>query len=195
MTDTGPTVATARRWPRWKGVLLVVSLALNLLVIGLVSAAGIRHGWHPPRGASQATMLSFARTLPSERKREIWDAVRSERRALRPYWRELRQARADVRAALIADPFDVARYKAAHEQLLGVEIKVRRAAQSLYENVAVRLTAEERRGFAEWQARAERPWRRRGHKRPDAEDDSSDDGQAPKVPTTEPEKSSRVPAK
>lgn len=182
MTDTGatgegPPKVAVQRWPRWKSMLLIASLALNLLIVGMMAAVGIRHGFQPPRGASQATVVSFARTLPAERKREIWDSVRTERRALRPYWRELRQARHAVREALIAEPLDIERYRKAHDNLLDAEVKVRKAAHSLYELVATRLTADERRAFAQWQHMAERPWRRRPQQRgaPEANDETDDE--------------------
>lgn len=178
--ETGRSHARARGWSRWRNVLLVVSLAINLLILGFVATAGFRHGWRPVHSAAQATILSFARTLPSERRGEIWTSIRSERHALRPYWRELRQARAAVRAALTAEPFDLARYRASHDHLLDAEVKVRKAAHSLYEIVATRLTADERRAFAHWQQSAERPWRGRGQRRSDRHGDDEDgDASAP----------------
>jgi len=171
MTDPGPSRETPSAWPRWKGILLVVSLALNLLILGLVTAAGIKHGWGPPSGIQQATLLRFARTLPAERKKEIWNEIRPQLRATRPFWRELRKARADVRSALIAEPFDIARYRQAHDRLLDVEVKLRQALQPLFDKVATQLTAEERRGFARWQAEAEPPRRRRDREPSDREDD------------------------
>lgn len=162
MTDTPSTATPAARWPRWKRILLVASLALNLLVIGIVATAAVRHGFAPPaQWAEQATIVSFARGLPEERRRLIWDATRADRQALRPFRAELRRARAEVRAELTAPSFDEARYKAAHERLLDAEVRARRAAHSLFETVARLLTPAERRAFAEWQQRGERPWRRR----------------------------------
>ena len=199
MTETGSTEGRkldepARRWPRWKSVLLISSLALNLLIFGLVTAVGIRHGFRPPHGASQATVVSFARTLPGERKREIWSSVKTERRALRPYWRDLRRARAEVRDALTAEPFDITRYRMAHDKLLDAEVKVRKAAHTLYELVATRLTTEERRAFAHWQKKSERPWRRRAQQRQgdrDADEAADDEPQGsstakPTEPSTRP---------
>jgi uncharacterized membrane protein len=178
-TGTGPPSAAGPRWPRWKSMILIASLALNLLIFGMMAAVGIRHGFQPPRGASQATVLNFARTLPAERKREIWDSLRAERRALRPYWRELRKARYEVREALTAEPLDIERYRKAHDNLLNAEVKVRKAAHSLYELVATRLTADERRAFARWQHTAERPWRRRAQERGDAGSADETDDEAP----------------
>lgn len=173
MTDTDPSAATPRRWPRWKGVLLVVSLALNLLVIGIVATAAVRHRLAPPPGVTQATVLSFARTLPDPRRRDLWETTRTERLALRPYRTELRRAREELRKALSAEPFDAATFQAAHAQLLAAEEGARKTAHVLFEKMALGMTPDERRAFVRWQAMAERPWRRhrfRGEG-PDADDD------------------------
>lgn len=174
MTDTGPSSA-APRWPRWKGILLVASLALNLLVFGIVAAAGIKHGWGPPPGAQQATLLRFARTLPAERKNEIWTAIRPELRSVRPHWRALRKARAEMRTALSAEPFDAARYRQAHDHLLEVETNLRKALHPVFDNVASLLTPQERHEFARWQAKAEMPWRKRDRDRSGREDDDAEE--------------------
>lgn len=173
MTDTGPSSA-APRWQRWKGILLVASLALNLLIFGLVAAAGIKHGWGPPPSVQQATLLRFARTLPPERKKEIWTAIRPELRLVRPHWRELRKARAEVRAALTAEPFDAARYRQAHDRQLEVEVGLRKALHPVFDSLATHLTSEERRQFARWQDKAEMPWRKRDRERSSREDDDRD---------------------
>jgi uncharacterized membrane protein len=94
----------------------------------------------------------------------IWDATRAERRTLRPHWGELRRARAEVRDAMTTDPFDLARYKAAHQRLLDAEIRVRNAAHTFFEMVATQLTVDERRQFAQWQLQSERPRKKRGGK-------------------------------
>jgi Spy/CpxP family protein refolding chaperone len=123
--------------------------------------------------------LTFARTLPDPRRREIWEATRTERLALRPYRAELRRARAEVRGTLVAEPFDGARFKAAHERLLEAEISARKVAHQLFESVALRMTPEERQAFARWQPKAERPpWRRQAGKGHEPDDDGDSQGTA-----------------
>ena len=174
MTDTEPS-GVVPRTRRWKGILLVASLALNLLIVGIVAAMGVKHGWGPPpAGIQQATLLRFARTLPAERKQEIWNVVRPEVHTVRPLWRDLRAARRHVRSALTADPFDENAFRQAHDRLLEVEAKVRDAIHPIYNKVATLLTAEERREFARWQARAERPWRKRDSTATGTEDDNAE---------------------
>ncbi|MGE0764920.1 MAG: periplasmic heavy metal sensor [Hyphomicrobiaceae bacterium] len=186
MTHTGPSSA-APRWPRWKGVLLVASLAVNLLIFGIVSAAGIKHGWGPPPSVQQATLLRFARGLPAERKKQVWDVIRPQIRAIRPFWRELREARAVARAALTAEPFDVQRFRTAHARMLEAELNVRKAIYPLYDNVGTLLTPEERREYARWQSEHERPWRNRHHR-------TSGDRQGDDADDDPPQKSQAAPA-
>ena len=171
MTDIGPSDAVPRRWPRWKGIILVISLALNFLVIGVVATAAIRHRLGPPPGFTQATIVTFARSLPEPRRQEIMEATRAERLALRPYRAELRRARAEVRNTLVAEPFDLARFKTAHERLLEAEVSARKVAHLLFESTALRMTLDERRAFARWQPLAERPGRRQGNREQDADAD------------------------
>jgi uncharacterized membrane protein len=182
------------RWPRWKGLLLVASLAINLVIFGLVAAIGIKHGWGPPSSAQQATLLRFARALPSERRDEILTAIRPQIRSVRPYWRELRKARTEVREALVAEPFDLARYRKAHDRLLDAEMKVRKAIHPLYDDLATRLTPQERREFAHWQARAERSWRKRHHK-PSGHEDEDGDEIAPQKSQATPATATQTPGR
>ncbi len=180
MTDTSPSQRPVGHWARWKNTLFIASLALNLLIFGLFATAAIRHGiGSRHHWGKAATVISFARTLPEERRRAIWTEIRAERRAMRPYWAELRRARADVRGALNADPFDPDRYRVAHNRFLEAELAARKAAHSLYESVALKLTASERRDLANWPLFAERPRRKRPS---DAQDES--DTETPAEPAS-----------
>ena len=177
MTQTGPSDATPRRWSRWRGVVLVVSLALNLLVVGVVATAAMRHHFAPPHGIPQATVVTYARALPEPRRHEIWEATRAERHALRPYRAEVKRARAEVRATLVAAPFDAARFKAAHERLLEAEISARKVAHRLFEATALQMTPDERQAFARWQPQAQRPfWRRKRSQGHEYDDDGDHSG-------------------
>ncbi len=163
MTSPGAPDAPVRRWPRWMGLALVASLACNLLVVGTLAAAAWRHHRHGPlpHQRMQATVLDFATTLPPERRRVLREATQNERVAVRPFRAELRQARAAAREALLAQPFDAERFKLAQERLLSSETRARTAAQGLFHAVVLKLSPDERIGFANFQKAAERPWRQR----------------------------------
>lgn len=108
MTDANDTPkGTGRRWPK---VLLGVSLALNLLVLGVVGGAMLRfggtHGDRPPPRSVGATLF---RELPREDRRALWAGSgksHNDRRA-----RQKEEAAA-VSAALRATPFDRAALEA-----------------------------------------------------------------------------------
>src|SRR4249919_2303304 len=107
MTDAGtPGAERVRRVPRWLLVALVVSLALNLVIVGSVAGAIWRFRT-PPQWASAVTpnLLGYASTLPAPRRKQLWDATAEERRHIRPFRREVRAAREETVKALIAEPF------------------------------------------------------------------------------------------
>lgn len=92
-------------------VILVVSLVVNLLLIGFVVGQVLHHPWHEHEGPLTVERITGA--LPPE----VRDAVRESLRERRPQIVEkmaaVRAARADVRAAIGAEPFDPARLEAA----------------------------------------------------------------------------------
>lgn len=193
MTDVAPPPSTGRRWPRWKSVVLVVSLALNLLIFGAVAAQIARHRFGPPPylSSGHATLVSFVRTLPKDRRDALWTLTDGQRAELKTAWSDVRRLRVDVRTALAAEPFDRDRYKDLHARLLEAELQARRSAHVLFDRVAMELTAGERSAFAKWQPRAEKPWRRRFRDRGQSGEDGlgsesdrpSGDGKAPHMTT------------
>jgi hypothetical protein len=113
MADPDKTVALV---PFWLRVVLGVSLALNLLVLGLVGGTMVRYGGldgmrPPPRSVGAALF----RALPGEDRRALWDRSyampmangmsMSENMPKGHHARQMAQARA-VSAALRVTPFD-----------------------------------------------------------------------------------------
>ena len=176
-----PAVASGRKLK----VALLVSLAINLLVVGAVAAAllGARRGVGPLGGPviGSPHLLGFLRTLPQERRETIWRATSPERSALAPARKEMRRARDDMHRALTGEPFDKERFAAALKTYDDTEASMRRSALGLISAVAGNLDAEERRAYVQWQAMHRRGPRRGGPPRPDAGDDSPADT-APSAP-------------
>jgi uncharacterized membrane protein len=150
MTDAG-TPRPVRRAPRWLLVALVVSLALNLVIVGSVAGAMWRFR-KPPQWASAVTpnLLGYASTLPAQRRKQLWDTTLEERRHIRPFRREARTAREETIKALIAEPFEKQRFLAAQARQAEAENRARQAVQDLYVKIADGLTPEERRAFPRW---------------------------------------------
>lgn len=174
MTSPDAPDTPARRWPRWMGITLVASLALNLLVVGALATAAWRHHRHGPKPhpRSQVTVLDFATTLTPERRKALREATLAERTAMRPFRAELRRARGAAREVLLAQPFDADRFKQAQQQLLVAEIRARTAAQDLFHAVVLKLSPGERVGFAQFQRAAERSGRQRNNQPTEASDDA-----------------------
>jgi uncharacterized membrane protein len=161
MTDAGNANAAAtRRTPRWMLVALFVSLALNLIVVGSVAGAVWRFRT-PPVSAASVTpnLLGYASTLPLERRKHIWSQTVEERNHIRPFRRDVRAMREETIKALIAEPFDRARFLAAQARQAEAENRARAAAQDLFVKIADSLTKEERHAFPLWREHRRPPIR------------------------------------
>lgn len=175
MTATTDPTPARRSAPRWMIIVLLVSLALNLLVAGMVAAAAwrFRHGgFAGPSPVAMGTVFGFATTLPPERRQAIWRQTSEERRALRTLRTDVRAARAEVEARLAAEPFDAARFAEAQARLLAAETRARTEAHKMVLSVAKSLTADERAALARWQSSEGRGKGPRGFWRRPARDGS-----------------------
>ena len=102
-----PAALPKRR--RWVGIVLLISLALNLLVAGFF----ISHKLKPERykrisgpGYTQIIPRKFFYDVGRSRKDELVGAMRQHRRLFRDERRELRATAIKVADALNAEPFD-----------------------------------------------------------------------------------------
>jgi uncharacterized membrane protein len=152
MTEAGKPGPHARqRTPRWILGALFLSLALNLVIVG--SVAGAMWRFHrPPAWASAVTpnLLGYASTLPAPRRKALWDATAEERQHVRPFRREVRVARDKTIEALVAEPFDPAKFLAAQDGQAQSEDRARGAVRNLYAKLAAAMTPEERHEFRRW---------------------------------------------
>jgi uncharacterized membrane protein len=153
----GASAMDSGRAPRWMLFLLVSSLALNLLVLGLVGGLMWRTRIPPPWAHTVTpNLLGYASTLPADRRQELWELSAKERENVRPFRREVRAARQEAVKALSAESFDRQQFVAAHARQMDVETKAREAVRNLYVTIAEALTPEERRGFEHWRAERKR---------------------------------------
>ncbi len=147
-------VKPVRKAPRWMKIVLVVSLALNLLIFGAIGARIVFAPQHHAQRSlgSPGMMLVEARRmlrkLPPERRRELRGIVRSHRGELRSHRQAIAKARAQMALQLDAEKTDMAALKEAM-------LKVRAAESRGYEMVArlrkefiLALNPEERREFS-----------------------------------------------
>lgn len=161
MTEAAPAPAR-RRAPRWLWIGFFVSLALNLLIVGIAIGAA----WHfktgkmmQERGAPRH-FGAFLHRLPRERRREFRAMFREEQPGLRRFRDDVRTARQAAERALAAEPFDRAGFADANRRLHDARARLRGAQGELFPRIAEKMTAEERRMFLEWRKSHWKRWRK-----------------------------------
>jgi len=138
---------------RWLVMALVLSLAVNMVLIGTAGGFLLRHSGDlagPGAAPLIPNLLGYASTLPEERRKDLWTRTESERVGVRALRRALREAREEFHQALAAEPFDPQRFAAAQDRLLEADRKAREKVHRLYAEIAANLTAAERREFLPW---------------------------------------------
>lgn len=183
---TEPSPASASRsagsfWSRRSGVVLLISLALNLVVIGAIAGTAFVHsrgggvgmgryadldagpgGFGGPRA-----MGGFLKTLPAARRDELRLAFFAERPRLWPLRRQLQQVRSELAGHIEAERLDRPAVEGAMQRLLVAEGELRRAQLTLIGEMIAKLTPEERRAFVAWRRSMEQGFGfgfgRRGH--------------------------------
>lgn len=145
-----PGAPPAAGAPRWMRVLLVVSLALNLLVAGVVVGQLVFDDDHGrgPRPVEIA-LGPFARAMDAGDRRAILESLRSNS-DLRPLSRDQRAAAfGEIVTTLRVEPFDRARAEAAlsaqAERVRGLERTIQGA---LLDRLAA-MTPDQRAAFAD----------------------------------------------
>lgn len=143
-----------RRVPRWMWIALVGSLALNLLVAGVLASAAwrLRHAEVGDFGF-RGRLSGFLDSLPPERSSELRPILERAKPAVRPLWREAWQERREAARLFMAEPFDRQAFAAAYDRLLDSEMTARRTHLRLITELAEELTVAERRAFLERRGR------------------------------------------
>ncbi|MEO8420546.1 MAG: periplasmic heavy metal sensor [Hyphomicrobium sp.] len=132
----------------------MASLALNVLIIGTVAGtlcfSRFGHDQHGGGFKKSALLLHFARTLPRERADMIRQKFADAQPNMEALRKGIRDARASVREALMAETFDQAKFNAALDGVVQAETNVARARTTLFGESVGQLTPEERRQLHEW---------------------------------------------
>lgn len=143
--SAGPIVAK-RRAPRWLWLVLVLSLAANLLFIGIVGGSlwAVRRGgfWDAPLFLERSHR--FMSGLPREQRQAIRAIFAEHRPRLQPYWREVRGARLRLGTLIERGGFSREEFEAALQDLFAKEGRAREAAKPMVTAMVVALRPEER---------------------------------------------------
>ncbi len=142
------------RVPRWLWVLLLLSLALNLFVVGVAARTlwPARYGSAGSGPGLAGNMLAYVNTLPEPRRAAVRAAGKKERvfAGLRPLRQEVRAARRVAADLFKAEPFQREEFLAAEARVATADLKLRQAIAALSADIAEQLTADERGGFLRW---------------------------------------------
>lgn len=154
MTDHTPS--PAHRAPLWMKLLLVVSLALNGLVVGAVVSYQGSNKTRPDYRDQSEIKLPAARSLgpvgralSREDHRSISEALRNDRQSLRQVQREIRGLNRALVEAVTAEVFDRAAVEDIFDQQREAGARIARKGQSHLLDRLEQMTVEERIAFAE----------------------------------------------
>lgn len=138
--------------PRALRILLVLSVTLNLIVIGIVAGAALRDPPrpHPDRGPAFGI---FDRALTEEDRRALREAFRREAPDFRAGWQEMQGDLGDMLTALRAEPYDPAAVAAIFARQLDRGQQMMTLGQRLMAERLAEMTPEERSDFADRLAR------------------------------------------
>ena len=153
MAETAP-LRPARRW---RDRLLVASLGVNLVVLGLV--AGVILRGPPERPMAGPALWHYARALPDPYRRDLGRELRASRPDWAPGRDALRGQRAELAAALTAEPYDPARVAELLRQELALATELGDRGIAMLLGQIGRMSPEDRAAFAE-RLREERERRR-----------------------------------
>lgn len=163
MTVTTPSAAAPSSWS-W---LLIVSLALNLLVVGAVGGAVLSHNLHGGPWPGPAPKLfdqinfgktiggenglrAFVQMLPPERRAALKPLLDEAHQTIKPLRDKAQALRDAAHGAFILEPYDAAKAEKAANDLFEAETATRRTVVQYFSRLLALLTPGERSQFFAW---------------------------------------------
>lgn len=133
---------------RTLSIALIVSLALNLFVVGIFVVGFLFHwpGHHVQAGRPFPQWMA-RRSLDRDTRAKVDTIWREAHPVLRMRGRAMRKARREVRRRLIADPLDRKALEASYIELRDRTLEARKALKEVLTKVALTLNAEQRRKY------------------------------------------------
>ena len=133
---------TGRSW-RWA---LVASLALNLLLLGVIGT----YWWRWPQWQPMSTTLTeLVQSLPEADRATLLPLVEKHRAELKAGYDQIKGLREAARAALVAEPYDAAKVGAAFDALREKSADLRADSQATLLAILSKLPLEQRRQLTE----------------------------------------------
>jgi len=126
---------------------LIVSLALNLLFVGLMAGSWWRHGG--PGGGGRHKVFTGAieqlmKELPEEKRAISAKLLAEHRDAGKPVRQQLRDARKAAKDAVLTEPFDKAKAEAALAQFREIKTSQHESMHTMIMGMLTQLNLNER---------------------------------------------------
>jgi len=144
VTLTMATSGGLRGNPRWLWMALIGSLAVNLLVAGIIVTAWWRGPGPMAGNGVNQRVFGFLRTLPAARGRELRQGLDIKRPELRANVQAFQQARRQAVQAIGTEPFDRKAVETSLDGLDEREFALRRFNRPLIIDIMQHLTPQER---------------------------------------------------
>lgn len=161
MSDAGQGGAPKRSWAK---PALVISLALNLLLIGLIAGSfWKRHHnqWRPHNIVLEKAIQQLMGELPEEKRAAGQRALQNLRSQGPKTWDDIRNLRKEASDAMMADQYDEQRFADALARLRDAHNEKRRVRHQVVIDFIRGMTPEERRRFIEiYKENRRGPWDR-----------------------------------
>ena len=190
VSTQGPPAGPDRSAVRWLGIGLILSLAINAFIVGLIATKAVKQREVVRRAGAPALVDALGdsrrllRALPKERRKELRGIVRSYRPKLKPHRDALDAARDKFEAVLRAEPTDQAALTLALDAIQNARFAMRDTGRAMLTDVLAAMTPDERRQVADRLARSKRTKKKPPKKTPLQEKPSAEkapDPGAPKV--------------
>ena len=139
---------------KWLAAGLVLSVSLNLLIVGFAATRAYSHWGKKWSGQTSIGHVlregrRFVWSLPRERRRELMAIVKSRRSEFRADKAQVREAVRTFAAALKQDPYEAAQVEEALKTLQGDADTMFSKGRGVTLEVIAALSGEERRAFAD----------------------------------------------
>ncbi|KPP93638.1 MAG: putative integral membrane protein [Rhodobacteraceae bacterium HLUCCA08] len=146
---TGPPAPGPRRMRRWQRWLLVVSLGVNLLILGIVAGAVLNRDGPMRAPRIDLSIGPFTRALPDEARRAVVDRMRAQGFLTRDGRDAMRADAEELLALIAAESFDPTAVDAVLERQRGRLAGFQNGAQEAFVHVLSGMSPQDRRAFAE----------------------------------------------
>lgn len=165
MTTTEQLPVRKRRWS-WLWIVLIISLAFNLAVLGALVAHQIwggKHGHFRGPGYTQLVPRGFFWHLERERRKELLTGLKDARQEFKDMRKDLRDNGRAIADALKAEPFDPQKLETAMQGYEAASGNMITRGGVIARDLFAKLTAEERELMAkhiERRTRRHKKWRK-----------------------------------